>query len=145
MSLLDKPVSMNELGKAVVQDFSTVSQRKLSQEKNDLTAVWESMYEKGLRRKVSTQCYYNPDELEIPDHHKQHDNNAALQSTNTEGDELRTDEHQDLDDQTKKDLASVHLERAFNTSRANLHNHGRHYRRKRTLSKPDDPAKITEH
>lgn len=144
MSLLDKPVSMNELGKAVVQDFSVVSQSKLSQEKNDLSAVWESMYEKGLHRKVSTQCYFNPDELEIPEHHKQ--DCPSLQSTKeVKEEESKTDDdQQNLDSQSKKDLASVHLERALNTSRANWHNHGRHYRRKRTLSKPEDPGKLYE-
>lgn len=144
MSLLDKPVSMNELGKAVVQDFGAVSQSKLSQEKNDLSAVWESMYEKGLHRKVSSQCYFNPDELEIPDHHKQDCGN--LQTTKETEEESKQDDHHDLDSPSKKDLASVHLERALNTGRANWHNQGRHYRRKRTLSKPEDPAKfgITE-
>ncbi|XP_020901352.1 uncharacterized protein LOC110239936 [Exaiptasia diaphana] len=138
MSLLDKPVSMNELGKAVVEDIGAVSQRTLYQEKSDLSAVWESMYEKGLQRKVSTQCYFNPDELEIPDHHK-------TPPTQTDGAELRTDKNEpdSSSAQAKKDLASVHLERALNTSRANWHNHGRHYRRKRTLSKED--SKIFEH
>lgn len=138
MSLLDKPVSMNELGKAVVEDIGAVSQRTLYQEKSDLSAVWESMYEKGLQRKVSTQCYFNPDELEIPDRHK---------TTQTEaGAELRTDINKNEPNcnvQGKKDLASVHLERALNTSRANWHNHGRHYRRRRTLSKDGD-SKISE-
>jgi hypothetical protein len=144
MSLLDKPVSMNELAKAVVQDFGAVSQRKLSEEKNDLSAVWESMYEKGLRRKVSTQCYFKPEDLEIPEH-------GNSQATTTEGVNFRVAseaihetspdepkmEHVEEESVNKRDLASVHLDRAMNTSRAHWHNEGRHYRRRRTLSKED--------
>jgi len=153
MSLLDKPVSMNELGQAVVQDFGAVSQRKLSQEKRDLSAVWESMYEKGLQRKVSTQCYFNPEGLEIPDRHKQ-----TTQQPKTEAPEFLNDREsapeiqQDGkgdgqgDEESKRDLASVHLDRAMNTNRADRHNQGRSYRRKRTLSNPSKgEMKILEH
>lgn len=149
MSLLDKPVSMNELGKAVVRDFGAVSQRKLSEEKNDLSAVWESMYEKGLRRKVSTQCYFKPEDFEPTQEH------GDTQGKDAEGVNLRAAseaiQETSPDDSSKvsiqptneesstnkKDLASVHLERAMNTSRAHWHNEGRHYRRRRTFSKED--------
>ncbi|XP_031562229.1 uncharacterized protein LOC116298031 [Actinia tenebrosa] len=136
MSLLDKPVSMKELGKAVVRDLGAVSQRKLSEEKNDLSAVWESMYEKGLRRKVSTQCYLKPEDFENSElgstQAKAAEGCEAIQETSP--DELNISEETST---TKRDLASVHLDRAMNTSRARWHNEGRHYRRKRTFSKED--------
>lgn len=145
MSLLDKPVSMNELGKAVVRDFGAVSQRKLSEEKNDLSAVWESMYEKGLRRKVSTQCYFKPEDFETLEHGDTQTKDAdgvdlraaseAIQETSP--DETNSEAETSMN---KKDLASVHLERAMNTSRAHWHNEGRHYRRRRTFSKEDCKA-----
>ncbi|XP_032221122.1 uncharacterized protein LOC116603666 [Nematostella vectensis] len=144
MALLDKPVSMNELGAAVVQDIGAVAHIQLSQEKNELSTVWESMYSKGLGRKVSSQCYYTPEDIERARKEDEEKAEKAKEERERAGSIQENHEIAEKDQanaagshdgkESLKDLASVHFERALSSGRAHVFDEGRHYRRRRTLS-----------
>lgn len=149
MSLTDKPLPMNQLCVAMVQDLGKVYENTAAHEKGDLNTVWESMYSKGLHRKVSSQCYYTPEEIEQARKKEEEEKKLALekkkeeekvkedQERNEGNEDDQKDEATEVDDdevfQASRDLASVHLERAMNSSRAHMHDEGRRYR-KRTFS-----------
>lgn len=157
MSLTDKPLPMNQLCVAMVQDLGKVYENTAAHEKGDLNTVWESMYSNGLHRKVSSQCYYTPEEIEQARKENEQENEKKLamekkkeaekkikqdQERNEKNESNKKDEATQVDDddecfQASRDLASVHLERAMNSGRAHMHDEGRRYR-KRTFSGSSD-------
>lgn len=145
MSLTDKPLPMNQLCVAMVQDLGKVYENNAAHEKNDLNTVWESMYSKGLHRKVSSQCYFTPEEIEQARKKEEEEKEKEKEKKEEELKEEVVEENNkkeessvivDDDDEifeTSRDFASVHLSRAINSGRAHLHDEGRRYR-KRTFS-----------
>ncbi|XP_031569507.1 uncharacterized protein LOC116304001 [Actinia tenebrosa] len=53
MTVEDKPLSMLSWGSEAMQDYVNVYKRKCSENKDEQAAIWTSMYEKNLGRKVS--------------------------------------------------------------------------------------------
>jgi len=49
----DKPLSMLSWGADAMADYGNVYNRKISENKDEQAAIWTSMYEKSLGRKVS--------------------------------------------------------------------------------------------
>lgn len=151
MSLTDKPLPMNQLCVAMVQDLGRVYENTAAHEQGDLNTVWESMYSKGLHRKVSSQCYYTPEEIEQARKKEEEEKEKKLAMEKKREEEKvkeqlkrnaknentdQKDEATQVDNevfQASRDLASVHLERAMNSGRAHMHDEGRRYR-KRTFS-----------
>lgn len=156
MSLTDRPLPMNQLGVAMVQDLGKMYENNAAHEKNDLNTVWESMYSKGLHRKVSSQCYYSPQEIEeaqkkYEEEKKQEQEEKENEKAKEEPEEPEEQEpakNEEEEEATKsprdddeeeslfdapRNFASVHLDRAWNSSRAHMHDEGRRYR-KRTFS-----------
>lgn len=142
---------MNQLGVAMVQDLGKMYENNAAHEKNDLNTVWESMYSKGLHRKVSSQCYYSPQDIEeaqkkYEEEKKQEEEEKEKAKEEPEEQEPPKNEQEKeapkspRDDDTEespfdapRNFASVHLDRALNQGRAHLHDEGRRYR-KRTFS-----------
>ena len=85
--------------KEAEQDLDCVYQSKSTPDRGDVDAVWQSMYEKGLKRKVS-QYSLPPQSTEI-------NGNLFNQSGAQQQDSVK-------EEKKPKDLASVHLERARN-------------------------------
>lgn len=153
MSLTDKPLPMNQLCVAMVQDLGKVYENNAAHEKGDLDTVWESMYSKGLHRKVSSQCYFTPEEIEQArkreEEKKEEEKKDGMEKTEEEKEDEKKDEteepkkdestHVDEDEvfEASRDLARVHLERAMYSGRAHMHDEGRRYR-KRTFSGSSD-------
>ncbi|PFX25359.1 hypothetical protein AWC38_SpisGene10033 [Stylophora pistillata] len=94
-SIADRPTAMTSWEKEAVQDLDCVYQSRSTPDRGDVDAVWQSMYEKGLKRKVS-QFSLPPQGFEI--------NGNLPDSVNC----IQKDK------EPRKDLATVHLERARN-------------------------------
>ena len=153
MSLTDKPLPMNQLCVAMVQDLGKVYENNAAHEKNDLNTMWQSMYSKGLHRKVSSQCYFTPDEIEQArkqdeqenekkeEEEREKDSDKDKELEKEEGEKKESgataDDNDDEVFEASRDFASVHLSRAMNSGRAHLHDEGRRYR-KRTFSGSSD-------
>lgn len=144
MSLTDKPLPMNQLCVAMVQDLGKVYENNASHEKSDLNTVWESMYSKGLHRKVSSQCYFSPEEIEQGRKREDEEDEKRKKEEELKEEKEENEDKTSFEDLTgsppkydnevfvesPRDFASVHLERAINSGRAHLHDHGRRYRRR---------------
>jgi nitric oxide reductase activation protein len=135
----------------MVQDLGKMYENNAAHEKSDLNTVWESMYSKGLHRKVSSQCYYTPQEIEEARKKdaeekrlKEEEQEKAKQEL--ESQESSKEEKEETEAQTSprdeieaspfeapRNFASVHFNRALNSGRAHMHDEGRRYR-KRTFS-----------
>lgn len=112
MSIVDRPTAMMSWEKEAVQDLDCVYQSKSTPDRGDVDAVWQSMYEKGLKRKVS-QFSLPPQAMESNGNAS--DSNCAQQETENE--------------KQRKDLATVHLERARNLGKLGM-DEGRRYRKR---------------
>lgn len=149
-SLTDKPLPMNQLCVAMIQDLGKVYENNAAHEKNDLNTVWESMYSKGLHRKVSSQCYFTPEEIEEArraeerekkDEEEKKKEKAKEREKQEEKEQQKKEDDQVFHDdamveeaeEAPRDFASVHMSRAINSGRAHMHDEGRRYR-KRTFS-----------
>lgn len=142
---------MNQLGVAMVQDLGKMYENNAAHEKNDLNTVWESMYSKGLHRKVSSQCYYSPQDIEEAqkkyEEEKKQEEEEEKEKAKEEPEEQEPPKNEEEKEASKsprddteeslfdapRNFASVHLDRALNSGRAHLHDEGRRYR-KRTFS-----------
>lgn len=137
---------MTQLSVAMVQDLGRVYDNNAAHEKSDLKTVWESMYSKGLHRKVSSQCYFTPEEIEEArraeekekekreeekekERKEQEDKKKQLKDNN----EVFYDDNEAIVEEARRDFASVHMNRAINSGQAHMHDDGRRYR-KRTFS-----------
>lgn len=145
-SLTDKPLPMNQLRVAMIQDLGKVYENNAAHERKDLNTVWESMYSKGLHRKVSSQCYFTPEEIEEArraEEKEKKDEEKKNEKAKEEEKEGEKEQQEKEDDQVfhddamieeaPRDFASVHMSRAINSGRAHMHDEGRRYR-KRTFS-----------
>jgi len=125
MSLLDRPTAMTSWEEEASQDLDCVYQSKTVPDRGDIDTVWQSMYEKGLGRKVS-QYSLPPQaatELNVPD-----------SSGPPPDHENRVEQEAEKREQKARDLASVHLERALNLGKVGKDDiDGRRWR-KRTYS-----------
>lgn len=101
---------MTSWEKEAVQDLDCVYQSRSTPDRGDVDAVWQSMYEKGLKRKVS-QFSLPPQGFEI--------NGNLPDSVNC----IQKDK------EPRKDLATVHLERARNLGKLGM-DEGRRYRKR---------------
>lgn len=120
MSIIDRPTPMMSWEKEAEQDLEGVYQSKATPDRGDVDAVWQSMYEVGLKRKVS-QYSLPPQATEINGNLS---NPGDAQQQETEKEEKKP-----------KDLASVHLERARNLGILAGMDEGRRWRRRaRTYS-----------
>ncbi|XP_031555965.1 uncharacterized protein LOC116292753 [Actinia tenebrosa] len=156
MSLTDRPLPMTQLSVAMVQDLGKMYENNAAHEKNDLDTVWQSMYSKGLHRKVSSQCYYSPEDIEEAQNKYEEEKKQGEEEKKQDEEEKAKEEPEEQKqtnkneeenkatksprDETEESLfdaprnfASVHLDRALNSGRAHLHDEGRSYR-KRTFS-----------
>lgn len=113
MSILDRPTAMVNWEKEAVQDLDCVYQSKSIPDRGDVDAVWQSMYEKGLKRKVS-QYSLPPQTREINEN--QLDASCVQQEPGKE-------------ENKPKDLATVHLERARNLGKLGM-DEGRRWRKR---------------
>lgn len=113
MSIADRPTAMMSWEKEAGQDLDCVYQSKSTPDRGDVDAVWQSMYEKGLKRKVS-QFSLPPEATEINGNLS--DQNGAQQES-------------EKDEKKNKDLATVHLERARNLGILGM-NEGRKWRKR---------------
>lgn len=111
MSILDRPTAMVNWEKEAVQDLDCVYQSKSIPDRGDVDAVWQSMYEKGLKRKVS-QYSLPPQTREI------NEIEASCVQQESEKEENKP-----------KDLATVHLERARNLGKLGM-DEGRRWRKR---------------
>ena len=113
MSILDRPTAMLNWEKEAVQDLDCVYQSKSIPDRGDVDTVWQSMYEKGLKRKVS-QYSLPPQTTEV---------NGNLPDPSCLQQEPRIEENK------PKDLATVHLERARNLGKLGM-DEGRRWRKR---------------
>lgn len=113
MSILDRPTAMLNWEKEAVQDLDCVYQSKSIPDRGDVDAVWQSMYEKGLKRKVS-QYSLPPQTTEV---------NGNLLDLSCVQQDLGKEENK------PKDLATVHLERARNLGKLGM-DEGRRWRKR---------------
>jgi len=113
MSIIDRPTAMLNWEKEAVQDLDCVYQSKSIPDRGDVDAVWQSMYEKGLKRKVS-QYSLPPQTTEINGNPP--DPNCVQQESGKE-------------ENKPKDLATVHLERARNLGKLGM-DEGRRWRKR---------------
>lgn len=111
MSILDRPTAMVNWEKEAVQDLDCVYQSKSIPDRGDVDAVWQSMYEKGLKRKVS-QYSLPPQTREI----NEIEASCVQQESGKE-------------ENKPKDLATVHLERARNLGKLGM-DEGRRWRKR---------------
>lgn len=118
MSIVDRPTPMTSWEKEAEQDLDCVYQTKSTPDRADVDAVWQSMYEKGLKRKVS-QYSLPPQASEI---------NENLSSPSG-----AQQQESEKEEKKPKDLYSVHLERARNLGISAGMDEGRRWR-KRTYS-----------
>jgi len=89
----DQPVSMLSWGDQAVKNYESVYNRKTSEKKDEQAAIWTSMYEKNLGRKVSDlPPWIEPEKAE-----------------------------KKYGDPEKTDLASVHMMRAAESGAAHSH------------------------
>lgn len=108
-SIADRPTAMLSWEKEAVQDLDCVYQSKSTPDRGDVDAVWQSMYEKGLKRKVS-QFSLPPQGIEI------NGNSSDLNCIQK-------------DTEPRRDLATIHLERARNLGKLGM-DEGRRYRKR---------------
>lgn len=113
MSILDRPTAMLNWEKEAVQDLDCVYQSKSIPDRGDVDAVWQSMYEKGLKRKVS-QYSLPPQTTEV---------NGNLLDPHCVQQESGKEENK------PKDLATVYLERARNLGKLGM-DEGRRWRKR---------------
>lgn len=121
MSILDRPTAMTSWEKEAEQDLDCVYQSKSTPDRADVDAMWQSMYEKGLKRKVS-QYSLPPQASDI---------NGSLSSPS--GAPQQESEKSEKEEKKPKDLYDVHLERARNLGILAGMDEGRRWR-KRTYS-----------
>jgi len=113
MSILDRPTAMLNWEKEAVQDLDCVYQSKSIPDRSNVDAVWQSMYEKGLKRKVS-QYSLPPQTTEV--------NGNLLNSSCIQ-------QESGKEESKPKDLATVHLERARNLGKLGM-DEGRRWRKR---------------
>lgn len=116
MSILDRPTAMLNWEKEAVQDLDCVYQSKSTPDRGDVDAVWQSMYEKGLKRKVS-QYSLPPQTTGV---------NGNLLDPSFVQQESGKEENTE---NKPKDLATVHLERARNLGKLGM-DEGRRWRKR---------------
>ncbi|EDO49208.1 predicted protein [Nematostella vectensis] len=154
MSIKDEPLPMTQLGVAMIQDLGNMYENHSSHEQGDLLTVLESMYEKGLHRKVSSECCFATDEIERArkstekgckkaekekeDREKDSHRETGWEQENKESRvkekgslcDAESKDPDNCDRDFRRDFARVHLERACNSSSAHWRNDGRRYRRR---------------
>ena len=112
----DRPLPMQSWEAESINDLGFVYERKASDSKEEVNTVWQSMYEVGLKRKVS-QWNYPP--------------KTPPASPVDEAEMSATSNDSKIE---KKDFAAVHRQRAMNSGLLRK-DHGREWR-KRTYSSP---------
>lgn len=125
MTVEDKPLSMLSWGSEAMQDLENVYKRKCSENKDEQAAIWTSMYEKNLGRKVS----------DLP---------PWLGPNASEG---------KFGDPEKTDLASIHKARAAESCEANgaslitaeQRRHRRRHRSRRSGSSDSTTSSNSDH
>lgn len=112
----DKPLSMLSWGADAMEDYGNVYSRKTSENKDEQAAIWTSMYEKNLGRKVSDlPPWIDPSKAD-----------------------------RKYGDPNKMDLASIHMQRAAESGAAHSspiiqtaaerRHHRKHHKQKRSDS-----------
>lgn len=138
MSLLDRPTAMASWEQEAVQDLDCVYQSKTIPDRGDIDAVWQSMYEKGLGRKVS--------QYSLPPQAASELKADSLES-GPPPHEISVEQKVEKTEKKPKDLATVHLERALNLGKVGKDDlDGRRWR-KRTYSNSStgEPGHVEHH
>lgn len=108
----DEAVAMGCCEAEMVHDYGKVYARKYSDFRDDQATLWTSMYEKNLGRKVSRLPPWEVSQTGRKESSERH-----------------------FGDPTKKDFASIHLERAASTGSLGLKKHVHPPRGKNTAKK----------
>ena len=138
MSLLDRPTAMTSWEQEAVQDLDCVYQSKAIPDRGDIDAVWQSMYEKGLGRKVS--------QYSLPPQAASELKTDSLEA-GAPPHEISVEQKVEKTEKKPKDLATVHLERALNLGKVGKDDlDGRRWR-KRTYSNSStgEPSHVEHH